>query len=167
MPSIVAINFTVNDTLAVALLQQLMIKLEPEGLGVFLSGTIRPYLQERVLARFGSEGDEAVGGPWAALAPSTIANRIALGFESGPIQQRTGELISFFSNDGEIRSTLIGTNLIYPSPTPAGDLYYKLASAQRGNLRTGAPPRPILALDSLDQEFALMQLSNYILGVPL
>lgn len=36
------------------------------------------------------ETESAGGAPWAALAPSTIAQRLLMGYGAGPILQRTG-----------------------------------------------------------------------------
>lgn len=73
--------------------QQLMYRI-----GSREQGEIRRAVSEGFADNFGNEGDRS--GPWARLAPGTIADRLAKGFGPGPILVRTGDYRSSFINSG-------------------------------------------------------------------
>ena len=56
-------------------------------------------LQEAIRQGFAQnfETESAGGTPWAALAPSTVAQRLLLGYGAGPILQRTGSYRDAFT----------------------------------------------------------------------
>lgn len=167
----IATEIWADASSAIHMAELVRLKLAPGPLAGFLQGVVEPHLKDETDATFGKEASPA-GDPWAPLAPSTIQNRLDEGYLSGPIQYRSGELFNFFQDAGsDILATPAGTQMDWPSKSGidagSGRLKYKVGSAQRGNKRTGAPPRPIMGLTIHDLEFVTMGLLEYIVGVRL
>lgn len=145
---------------------ELYAKLSPALLGGWMVGFVEPLVEKNTMNTFAQESDPK-GNPWAPLAPSTIENRLSEGYPEGPIQYRSGELYQYFEGAGsDIIATQIGTQMTWPGQPPTGEkLPYKVGSAQRGNARTGAPPRPILGLTLQDGAEITAGLFEYLVGV--
>lgn len=150
---------------SMAMVRALFAKLEPAPMSGWLIGFAMPVAKQGSMQTFASESDPK-GDPWAALAPSTIEDRINQGYGAGPIQQRTGELHSYFAEaEAAITATTIGVSMQWPGNAPSGDrLPYKVGSAQAGNRRTGAPPRPILGLTLQDGAVITERLFLYLMS---
>src|SRR4051812_718504 len=66
------------------------------AISAWLLAIVDPFLRERVRNRFSNEGDDAVGGAWAALRPSTEGIRASQGYSpSHPINVRSGAMENF------------------------------------------------------------------------
>lgn len=95
---------------------------------------------------FDRQGERA---PWPALAPSTIAQRIRLGYGAGPILRRTGALRRHVTTaPAEVRRT--GTTLelrIAPGNVVAGRPKYRPLAM--GTSRMPARPMVVLTPDSV------------------
>lgn len=145
-----------------ALSEKLRLRLSPAPLAGWMLGFIDPFLKAKVSRSFSTETDP-VGNPWAALAPLTIERRAEEGFPPGPIQYRSGEMASYLtSTNSDIRATTIGTQLTFPGGMAKGKLPYKVGSAQMGNRRTGAPPRPVLGMTLQDGAAITLGLAEYL-----
>jgi hypothetical protein len=144
-----------------AMLLNLMTKLDPLTMGVFLLGTMVPHLQKKFAQGFANEMDPN-GAAWAVLSPATEKIREDMGYNGpSPINKRTGELEDYITNSGGmVWAAGLGTSLKYPGKgVPSGNLGKKLRGAQRGE--GTAPPRPVLGLDENDLAFLLMSLYGY------
>lgn len=149
-----------------AMVAELYRKLSPAPLAGWMLGFVEPLVEKKTQTTFVTESDPK-GNPWAALAPSTIEDRVSQGFAEGPIQYRTGELYAYFKdNKSDILATQIGTQMTWPGQPPTGEkLPYKVGSAQTGNSRTGAPPRPVMGLTLQDGAEITAGLFEYLIGV--
>lgn len=162
----ISVEFVAEYSEAIVLIERMALKLSASGIGAWMLGEVDPYLHMRSANSFVRESDP-LGDAWKALAPSTIDDRIAQGFKSGPIQYRTGELYQFFKDaHSDILATQLGTEMKFPGDGQMnGDIPYKVGSAQAGNARTGAPPRPIMGITIADAEHIMMGLYEYVVGV--
>lgn len=147
------------------MVKELFGKLEPAPMSGWLLGFAQPVVKEGTDRAFATESEPA-GNPWAPLAPSTIDDRVSQGFGEGPIQIRTGELAGYFDDaQSAIIATQIGVQMKWPGELAQGDrLPYKVWSAQYGNARTGAPPRPVMGLTVSDAAEITTRLFFYLLG---
>lgn len=151
------------------MVSRLSLLLSPVGMAAFLGGQVTPYLKQRAQSRFASEGDEAVGGPWAALLPATVQIRENLGLSGEhPINRRTGELERWVTDSAP--SVLAGAGiatLVYPGNKPVGKLSEKVKTAQTGKRGGGksTAPRPVLGIDQTDYAAILMMLAVSIEAV--
>lgn len=136
----------------------------PESLGEWLGSDVSNFLQQRAVARFASEGDDA-SGKWAPLSDATVAIREALGYGgSSPINVRTGELMDFITSaHGDVGDSLAGVQLSFPGGN-AGDSQTKFNAAQSGNKKSGAPARPVVAIGEEDLTEIMILLTEHIVG---
>lgn len=162
----ISVDFVAEYSEAIAMIERMKLRLSASGVAAWMLSEVQPYFHLRSANSFVREVDP-YGDPWAALAPSTIDSRISQGFNAGPIQYRTGELYDFFAGaSSDIIATQLGTQMVFPGQGQmSGDLPYKVGSAQAGNARTGAPPRPIIGITIQDAEHILMGLYEYVVGV--
>jgi hypothetical protein len=106
---------------------------------------------------------ESAGGTrWAALAASTILDRLAQGYGAGPILQRTGNYRSSWVNDGdgnhvhEIEQRAGGWTLSEGSSHHLADFH------EQGN--SGMPARPVAELSPSAKEQLGRAVDNWILN---
>lgn len=138
------------------------------GLGAFHFSKVRPFLQQRIDARFAGEGDDAVG-KWRQLAFNTGLIRRSQGFPAWhPINRRTGQLQSVIRNSYRITRMDTAT-LTIPDRVPRL-VNEKLSVAQKGGSRKAgrygpnrpAPARPVLGLSAADSAFIVPSLARWI-----
>jgi phage gpG-like protein len=104
---------------------------------------VRVIVQEAIKQNF-----EEVGrgqGPWAALKPSTLADREAKGFGPEPIGGRTGEMFMSLTGDGDNTINEIGSD-----HAAFGAIGIKVKSFHRGKFNQES--RPVLYLDEADKK---------------
>lgn len=159
------IQFDGDITSSLAMIERTRLRLSAAPLAGWMNSFVDPFLKTRTAMNFASESAPK-GDPWAPLAPSTIQRRLDEGYAAGPIQYRTGEMYDYFTtNRSDVTAMVSGVKLTYPSEAkPPGKLKYKIGSAQSGNMRTGAPPRPVLGMTLQDGEAIMMGLFEYIVG---
>lgn len=147
---------------------ELLYKLERRttaaSLRMFLRAFVWPHLQQRIVRRFANEGDEAVG-QWAQLAEATARIRRVRGFSAyqgyHPINVRTGQMKSFATSSHRVSTVGTGGAALHlPGAGMSAIIRRKIQVAQVGgsgqsSRRPGpnrpAPPRPIYALDQVDE----------------
>ena len=135
------------------------------GLTSFLNGLPATSLRKRVEERFYQEGDSATGS-WQPLKESTQQIRTAQGYSPAhPINIRTGQLRHFLvENPGRVNPTGIGAELRYPGTEPEGTTFFAFATAQKGSQKWGTPPRPVVAVDTVDLAATLALLGGFVVG---
>lgn len=159
----------VDSTDAARALTSLEWAIGPLSLGMWLKGTMAPFLARRASQRFVNEGDETIGR-WSPLKEVTQEIRENTGFpRSHPINKRTGELEDYIVRGGaDVALTPLGAQLTTPGSAATGELGDKLATAQEGRGfggRLNSPhtvPRPVLGLGAPDLEFALVGLNAWV-----
>jgi hypothetical protein len=162
----VSIEMQGNDLEVLAMIAAVEKALDPVSVGEWLLTEFDPFLSQRAAYRFAEQGDDA-SGSWPELADYTVYDRINLGYGAGPIQVRTQDLEDYITETpGDIFITQAGARMVFPGSgaTQANKLKYKVGSAQKGNVRTGAPPRPVLAANEVDLEYFLTQFSEHIIA---
>lgn len=148
------------------MVDDLVEKLSPAGMAMYLTQIMDPFLRERARERFANEGDNAVG-PWLALKDATQRIRESQGFgPSGPINRRTGALERYIlGTPGSFASEGIASTLTFPGRPPSGAyLETKVLTAQEGKARPRTPRRPVLGVGATDMAFFQTSLSIYIAG---
>lgn len=163
---LIELEFLGEIDASLAMIERTRLKLSAAPLAGWMSGFVDPFLKTRTAMNFAAESSPK-GDPWASLAPSTIQRRLDEGFPAGPIQYRTGEMYNFLTEGrSDLTAMASGVKMVYPSEkTPPGKLKYKVGSAQAGNMRTGAPPRPVMGLTLQDGEAIMMGLFEYVVGL--
>lgn len=133
--------------------------LSPVGVYRFMSKWAPNYFQNRAVDSFGSQADRATG-PWAPLSAATIDIRERLGYGSGPINKRTGELREWLTSSPG-NTYLMGSEVIFYFPSLAPPSYaaeQKLHTAQLGRAGSenpmipggSSPARPVTSIDAQD-----------------
>lgn len=152
---------------------RLMMRLRQSSLRIFMQDKVRPFINQRTRDRFRTEGDDA-SGKWAQLQLTTGRIRMFQGFPPlHPINVRTGQLRTFVTTSSRVSSAgQNGASITFPGTLPRGEIRHKLEIAQVGgrgrdrNSRSGpnraAPPRPVLALGFVDQQFVGRSLLDWI-----
>lgn len=138
--------------------------ISPTGLGSFLEGTVDPYLRERILGRFATEGD-MTSGKWEPLTRNTGYIRHNKGFPAlHPINVRTGALRTFVAETNQVRGLGTGAQLTKPNVGGTAELQRKLAAAARGGVAQGTkfPARPVAVIGDLDARWILDRLWLYV-----
>jgi hypothetical protein len=129
----------------------------------FLAGPTTQYLQERAGMRFQTEGDSSVGGPWDALKPATIEARKRQGYDSGPINHRSGELERYITGaNGVVAANVLQWPGGDPGPGESGHLETKVITAQSGKAHPETQPRPVIGVDMSDLVAVTSSLALYI-----
>lgn len=146
-------------------LARIQLGTSPPALALFMNNRARPYLQRRALERFMNEGDDA-SGKWKPLAPSTRTTRRNQGFgPEHPINERTGFMKrTILDARGQVGMDPVGVTMMWPGVNPSGDDKFRFWQAQHGNLRTGAPARPVVAANLTDAAAILALLGDFITG---
>lgn len=154
-------------------LSRLMSRLRSSSLRTFMQDKVRPFINQRTIERFESEGDDA-SGKWEQLQLTTGRIRMFQGFPPlHPINVRTGQLRAFVTTSSRVSNVgRYGASATFPGKLPSGELRHKLEIAQMGgrgrntHSRQGpnraAPPRPVLALGFVDQQFVGYSLLDWI-----
>lgn len=138
-------------------------KLSDTGLEFFLEDMAHPFLVGRARARFGAEGDDAVG-MWVPLDPTTEMIRRSLGYGGPhPINIRTRQMLNYIVNGyADVSAGGGGSELTFPArgaPTPIQE---KIETAQIGKPWPMTPPRPVVALSGVDERVITSLLGDYI-----
>jgi hypothetical protein len=131
------------------------------SLEMFLLTAANPYVGRQISERFKNEGDSVVG-PWAQLAPATVAIRESKGYPGAhPINHRTGALEAYLTGAaGRVTPSAGGVELVTPETTADGDLGMKLAVAQSGGTSKWGnpiPKRPVIGIGE-DDSLAITEL---------
>jgi hypothetical protein len=146
--------------------QNLQILLDRTGPGLerYMRDDLARYLAGRAADRFATEGDEAVGGPWAPLRPATETRRAARGFPPAhPINERTGDLRNYIiGSNGTVAGGPDDWDLTWPDGPPSQELSDKLETAQVGRNFPRTQPRPVVGLGVTDYNDILDDLSAFI-----
>ncbi len=132
------------------------------SLAFWMETAAKTHIQERARARFASEGDN-VSGPWQALAPATIADRIAQQYPPGPILHRTGALEDYIVNNPGVM--LVDPEaVVFETPAPSSDpeLAAKYLTHQAGSPSRRIPARPMVGLGVEDAATLLYSLTEGI-----
>lgn len=154
--------FTVDDSAVEAYLDKLTDVISTASITEWLDVSVETYLHDRASKRFAAEGDD-VTGSWAPLSPYTIADRLAQGYNEGPILHRTGALENFVTNSqGEIVSDEVSVTLTTPGPAEDAGLALKFAVHQTGSSKMRIPARPMLGINEQDVETILESLTLHI-----
>lgn len=135
----------------------------------FLENVMVKRIREQAVARFASEGDQAVGGPWEQLRPATVTYRQYAGFPGfHPINRRTGEMERYITgSEGRAVGAAGWAELTYPGSPPGNQvLGRKVYTAQAGwKGESGQTnPRPVLAWATSDLAFGVTALEGWILA---
>lgn len=149
-----------------AMVDDLVEKLSPAGMAMYLTQIMDPFLRERARERFVNEGDNAVG-PWLPLKESTERIRESQGFGAyTPINKRTGALEAYIlDTPGSFASEGLASTLTFPGRPPTGPyLETKVLTAQEGKARPRTPRRPVLGVGATDMAFFQTSLAIYIAG---
>lgn len=148
------------------LLQSLNTAIGGAALADFMSKEVYPYLRERALGRFETEGDDA-SGHWPALKEATQNFRAFYGYgPTGPINVRTGALEDYIA--GASPALVISPDsvtMIYPGNLPDDAiLNRKYRTAQLGHKgKPTTPARPVIAMNSADWAFIYTALEKHIM----
>lgn len=134
--------------------------LDAASIAFWMQAEAKRHIQDRAKKRFASEGDD-VSGPWAPLAPATIADRLRQQYPAGPILHRTGELEDYIVNSqGSMDIGSASVSFETPEATGDPELAAKFNTAQIGTGRV--PARPVIGLNASDAETLLTSLSYNI-----
>lgn len=160
----VTIRGTTTD--AEAALRTLEMKLEGPLMGKAVAEFMTPVVQSSTATRFANEGDAAVGA-WEPLSEYTKERRLKMGFGSGPINVRTGEMRESVTDAAYFGVTAAGAGsarVTYPEVPPGGELANKIRTAQSGKDEDGnvTPPRPILSFTEGDAEQLLVRMAAWL-----
>lgn len=160
--TLVDVQVKIDDGEVKAMFVDLLSRTSPAGVRHFLTAAMYPFLQKRMLQRFISEGDDAVGH-WEQLADSTVNIRTIQGFNGAhPINIRTGEMASTLLGSWRI---FHGDTLQIPGLTSRG-IREKIRTAQFGKAETPTaartPARPVLGVSDIDASFAMNSLMAWI-----
>lgn len=109
------------------------------------------YQRDQINKNFTSEGAN-LGERWTPLQTSTILQRIALGFGSGPILQRTGSLKNSF-----YESVIDNKSLEIASSNP----HFAAHQSGKGKL----PARPMIGHTDTMKKKVVSIFNNYLLNV--
>lgn len=158
-----SVTVTVDAKPVLAMLARAEHAISTVNIGQALRGSVADYLQERARERFASEGDDA-SGKWAPLSWVTVKMRQEQGYGSGPINQRTGEMLDYLSDaEGELFSNEKRVLLRWPDQElPGGELGSKILHAQGGSVDPPAVARPVIAANETDLMGVLQRLGNQI-----
>lgn len=140
-------------------------KISTKGRSEFLKRDVYPYARGRIGRRFGSQGDD-VSGPWKPLKDSTIHYREMdirnYGFRirpSEPINIRSFAMFDHLMNSHSFASPSGVAKLTIPGPVRMGQMAAsvdsmrkKLQTAQVGDPKRDVPARPVLGMNSKDQD---------------
>lgn len=138
----------------------------------WLDDRVKPFIRRRISNRFQIEGDDA-SGRWAPLRETTARIRARLGYGAQrPINIRTGSLYAHVMSN----RTHLATLTFPDTSATSGKLREKLATAQKGGKgkqsknmigpTAPAPPRPVLALSSVDERFIIESLLDHLRLTP-
>ena len=143
-------------------LEKLQASISPMALTLFQESVVVPYIKERAIQRFVSEGDSATG-KWAPLKESTQKVRKYYGYgESHPINKRTGQLENFITGISPGVVAGAGTVLTFPGPISSSALEQKFLTAQQGRIQPLTVPRPVLGWMEGDVIFLASSLESFI-----
>lgn len=143
----------------------------PVAMELFMRGTARPMLQQKMKSRFGGAGDGSVGGRWRPLSEASQRIRQA-GIDAGyypgitpssPINIRTNEMYSFLTSaDGDFFSTSFMSTFMYPGRITNERVYNKIHTAQLG--KDSTPRRPVLGIESSESIMIIEALGGFVRG---
>lgn len=167
------VSVEVDDKEVYNLLLKLQGRTSSASMRMFLRNSVLTHLRERIGWRFSNEGDSA-SGTWAQLTEATGRIRATRGFSPfHPINVRTGAMKNFAMTS--YRISAIGTGgaeLTLPGSNMTTLMRSKIAMAQQGGSakkrgrsfgpNRPAPPRPIYALDAIDEEIISSRLLDWI-----
>lgn len=107
---------------------------------------------------FAAQGGAFMGtSAWAPLRPSTVRQRLKLGFGGGPIMMRTGTLVDSLSVPGAAGNVFE----VGPEHVSVGsDVPY--APYQHWGTRRGLPARSLIGLTWETQSYALRAVADYV-----
>jgi hypothetical protein len=144
-------------------LRRIAERVDDGGLGRFLEWRAWPFLRQRAVERFQTQGD-AASGTWAQLRESTVNIRERKGFPGrGPINVRTGKLRDHVLSSHNV-TRRGGAALRIPGSTGGKELGDKLRAAQIGDAKSRTVARPVLALDGTDESFIVTALERWIIA---
>lgn len=130
-----------------------------------MAGAIHQHLQRRMLKRFQTSGDSAVGD-WQPLSEATKEIRVNLGFSSGArkgqINVRTGHMKKTLTEaKADIAITPVAVALSYPGNgiMDRPDMFHRTEQALG---RRKGPARPTSGVDAVDVAAVLSALSRTI-----
>lgn len=139
------------------------------SLTLFLETVLEEWFEVRAERRFQTEGDAASGKWEELLFPETHNFRESQGFPPDhPINRRTGELQNWVTNAGGTATPFgsgDGAILTWPELPTEDELRTKYDTAQRGKPNPYTPPRPVVAMDLIDLDFALEALEKWIVNM--
>lgn len=120
----------------------------------WLRDEIDPYIRGRIERRFANQGDDVVGA-WLPLAPATERIRAAKGFPpSYPINERTHYMRDWLVGyEGDVTATAVDVTLTHPAQAAAPLTQQKIATAQGGKSYPQTPPRPVIGVNRVDNDF--------------
>lgn len=74
---------------------------------------------------------------------------------------------SIVAAQGQVGIDGVGVNMVWPGIEPSPDMSHRYNQAQAGNLRTGAPARPVVAMNLTDALGVLTLLGDFVMGAEI
>ena len=144
--------------------------LQGAELAPFLDHIAGPHFQDRISKRFQHAGDQA-SGKWPALSPATTKIKLALGVDYPFMPNRRSQRMEDFLTSSHVASASgpYEAELRFPEQPKDALMERKLRVAQEGDNANfmglgSTPPRPVLAVDSLDLREMVGLLSRWIVA---
>lgn len=125
------------------------------GMGAFMRTAMDPYLRRTAASYFRQQGGPGAGQaviPWQPLEPATEQIRIAQGYQPGPINDRSGEMKRFITQqpNPQILSGPGLATMFWPGAPSNQETAKKLRTAAGGKAQPKTPPRPVIGVTQSD-----------------